>query len=334
MRKFCIVMIGLLSLSISTLITNSQVLAQEVNTIITNLTVGGGQQTNYSTITTAIPGDVINFRVYIQNVGTSSTPKVEVEDTLDSRLKYVAASSRVYTKQDSHDIMYDVKDALIKNEGQMLRWGFGNMPVEPANALYLTYQARLADASAFALGTSKVQNHVVVSFADGRKIVPSVAITVVRYPDPTIRLLLRSEVSNASRGPKQWSGDGEQVSVSPGDTVKYRLIAINEGNVSAKDVFIKDVLPPGMTLAGSCKIYDDNHPDGAEGSNADLTGNGVAISEIPSGNSHSVTVLFTARQITIDAKRTALTNTGQVIHDGKVADEQLLSTLPVRINHK
>lgn len=325
MKNFCSFTIGLTILCATLTSVGTSASAQNADNITANLMVGGGQQVAYESTTTAIPGDVVNFRVYIQKTSPSPSIKSEVEDTLDSRLTYVSETSSVTSKQDDHDVMFPIKDALIKKEGQMLRWG---MVTQTSNGTYLTFRAKLGGDSAFPVGTTRVQNHVVVSFADGRKITPSATIIVTRYASPTVILGLRLDEVNISSKANQWSGDGEQVAVALGDTVQYRLIATNEGNVSASNVSIKDVLPPGMTPTGFCKIYDDNHPKGYDADIADLVGNGIVISELLNGNSHAVTVMFAAKVGTLDPKRVGLTNTGRLLYSGKVADEKLISVLP------
>jgi len=85
----------------------------------------------------------------------------------------------------------------------------------------------------------------------------------------------------------------EEISASRGDEVIYRLNIQNNGNDSAKNVVIKDILPDKMNyIPGTTYLYTKDNLNGVKQSDAIFTSNGLQLPDVFPGTSNMVTVTY------------------------------------------
>jgi uncharacterized repeat protein (TIGR01451 family)/fimbrial isopeptide formation D2 family protein len=299
----------------TTLIGLSTGSAFAASAISTNLTTGNGTTTQYQSSTTANPGDIVNFKVFLQNTGDATGTNPMISDTLDSRLSYVAGSSVEYTKQGNNDVQESIPDSYIKTNGQTLTWGFGSIPNNPQSSIYLTFQAKVAAASQFSVGQTNLTDQATSSFDGVSAQTNTVNIAVTDSATPVQTFADRTEVTDKTKGDARWYGNGQVGSISAGDTVTYRVIVANTGNTDATNVAVKDVLPAGVAYAGNPMIYDDANPTGTAIDASTLFTSGYVISNLPAGNSHAATITFDAT-VTGACSNADLTDGSSIIFSG------------------
>ena len=288
--------------------------------INTNLTTGNGTTTAYQSNTTANPGDLVNFKVLLQNTGDATGTNPRITDTLDSHLSYIKNSSVEYTKQGNseqgyHDVQMSVPDSYIKFNGQQITWGFSNIDTNNESAIYLTFQARVAGNDQFNIGQSTLVNQAVSSFDGISLATNTVNIVVTKAATAAPALADRTEVTDVTKGNARWYGANQAGSVTAGDTIRYRVIVANTGTAAAQNVTVKDSLPAGVTFAGNVKLYDNSNSGTAVNSDSIVKG-GYVIANLPNGNDHAVTLTFDAK-VTGACSNDNMINGTSISYNGK-----------------
>jgi len=93
----------------------------------------------------------------------------------------------------------------------------------------------------------------------------------------------------AHPGDATWS---EEISARAGDEVAYHLGIRNDGNDTAKNILVKDLLPSYMTyVPGTTYLYTKANPNGVKLSD-DIFGNGVALPDMISGADGTVYITY------------------------------------------
>jgi len=289
--------------------------------ISTNKKVSTGASGNYATAVTASPGDTAWFEVYVQNTGTADGTGTKIVDTLDPHFSYIPGSSIEYVKQNNADAQININDSLIKIEnlpgGQRLTWAFGTLRPVPQDAFYLVFAVKIADKSAFTAGTTvTLHNTATSSFDQTSAQTNAVDVTITVPTNPVVSFTLRKEVMNITTGENKWY-DTQLATAAPGQTVAYRLIVLNTGNTDAANVTLKDLLPSGVTFAGSTMLYTAAKPAGTAISGNDIVGNGLNIGTVPAGNTNASTLIFNATLPTQCTGTQTLVNTGQVFYNNQ-----------------
>jgi uncharacterized repeat protein (TIGR01451 family) len=287
--------------------------------INTNKTVElDGGQAVFGNSASAQPGDVVNFKIFLQNTGTATGVAPYVTDTLDSHLAYVPGSTQVRTKVNNADVDSAYADSNITMNGQTLTWHFGDMLPRPDASLYLIFSARVAAPASFPVGVTNLQNCAVSGFNGISANTNCVAVQVTRNADKVVTFSIRKEVTNLTKGDGQWFNATQSGVAASGDVLGYRLIVINTGNTPAQNVTVKDLLPAGLTYAGNMKAYDRDHTNGVDVAGSDLVNNGYVYSTIANGTSLYKSITFSAKVADVCSADQALTNTAQVIYNGQV----------------
>jgi uncharacterized repeat protein (TIGR01451 family)/fimbrial isopeptide formation D2 family protein len=274
----------------------------------------------YSTATEAQPGDVVNFKIFLENTGNATGVNARIVDTLDQRLTYVPGSSIAKKKVNNQDIYEPYPDSQIHVSGRTLTWSFGNIAPRPDAAIYLQFQARVAAKEAFPIGTTVIQNCATAQFDGVSKDTNCVTITVIRSQDPVISFSLRKEVTNLTLGDSKWY-DEQAASAAPGDRIAYRLTVINTGNTAAQNVTLKDILPANVTFDGNVRVFNAANPAGIPITGDAIVQAGYIFSEIRPGSDNYQRIVFHAK-VTGDCHgNLTLVNRAQVIHAGTVKAE-------------
>lgn len=295
--------------------------------INTNKTVElAGGSSPFGNSANAAPGDLVNFKIFLQNTGDGVGINPMIRDTLDSHLTYVPNSSYIIFKQNNVDKQSAMLDSMIGFNGQTITWAFTNMNPTPDAAIYLIFQARVAGSSSFPVGQTTLQNCAVASFSTVSANTNCVSIIVTKNPQPVVTFSLRKEVTNVTLGDSKWY-DQQLASAAPGDTVAYRLVMINTGNTPANNVYLKDVMPSGVTFTGNVMLYNKDYPNGEAISGNDIVGNGLLFPTLVNGNDNTQTVIFTGKITTNCSGQNIYNNLGQVIYNGAVVAQDSASLM-------
>ncbi len=131
-----------------------------------------------------------------------------------------------------------------------------------------------------------------------------------------------------------WS---EQVTAKSGDTVRYRIHFKNTGNVTMKNVTIRDILPTGLSyVAGSTTLTNNAHPKGVTLSDNLTKDSGVNLGDYAAGAGAWITFNATVdKSVSEKCGNTMLRNVAQanggygtkedsadVFVEGKVCEEE------------
>jgi uncharacterized repeat protein (TIGR01451 family) len=280
----------------------------------------------YSDSANANPGDVVNFKIFLQNTGNGTGHLAQIIDTLDSRLTYVPNSSLIKTKVNNNDVYTNYSDANIQINGSTFKWSFGDMAPRPDAALYLQFQARVANKDAFQVGTTTIQNCAIGAFAGVNANSNCVNVIVTRKADQVVSFTLRKEVQNSTLGDNRWY-DNNPATAAPGDIVSYRLTVVNTGNTAAQNVTLKDILPAGDSFVGNTMLYNAQHPNGLSISGNALVNGGYVFSTLTNGSDNAQTIIFQAKVTDQCTGPQTYVNTAQVIYLNAVKAQDTATVL-------
>lgn len=263
----------------------------------------------------ARPGDAINYRIFVENTGSSIGVTPKIVDTLDAHLSYVPNTSYLIVKRNNTDFKSDIPDSFIKFEGQKITWALSDMNPAPDAAVYLYFQTKAGATSTFAVGDTQVKNTATVTFAGLTANTNTTVTTITRSPEPVVSFTLRKEVTNLTLGDSRWY-DQQLGSAAPGDLVAYRLVVSNTGNVPATNVTLKDILPSGLQFMGGVKLYNADHlyPNGVDIPSDSIVKNGYTFPTLANGNINTQTIVFNAKITTDCNGNVTLTNNAQVLY--------------------
>ncbi len=109
----------------------------------------------------------------------------------------------------------------------------------------------------------------------------------------------------------------EEVTIEPGDRVKFLFSLRNRGNDQLDNVIVGDVMPEGLTYTpGTLHLTNGNHPNGTKLSSDNIASGGVNLRSFAPGGWAYVTFEATADEAeAFECGVTSLTNTGVVTSD-------------------
>jgi uncharacterized repeat protein (TIGR01451 family)/fimbrial isopeptide formation D2 family protein len=280
----------------------------------------------YSDSANAQPNDTVNFKIFLENTGNGTGQNAQIVDTLDSHLSYVPGSSIVKTKVNNQDVYTDYPDSDIQMNGNTLTWSFGSMAPRPDAALYLQFQAKVANKDAFPIGTTTLHNCATSKFTGVSKDTNCVTIIVTRTQDNVVSFTVRKEVQNSTLGDNRWY-DNNPATAAPGDTLAYRLTVVNTGNVTADNVTLKDILPASVSFVGNTKLYNAQHPDGIAISGDAIVHDGYVFDHLVNGSDNQQIIIFQAKVTDQCNGSHTYVNKAQVIYLGAVKAEDTASVI-------
>ncbi|HDI85844.1 MAG TPA: DUF11 domain-containing protein [Candidatus Korarchaeota archaeon] len=170
-------------------------------------------------------GDSVTFTVTVRNVGGSESGIIVLEDELPEELTYVSGSSSVNGIPVEPEV-----------SGSILRWTLP--PLAPGGEWTLSFRAVV---SSLPVGSATVYNVVLY----GGEAVARAPVVIVRPPGPTPAVSPQRPVESARLSLSKECSPAE---VTVGDVVSCRIILTNEGNGSAANLTLVDVLPTGLTF--------------------------------------------------------------------------------------
>lgn len=265
------------------------------------------------------PGNYANYYVFYNNTGTATAKNVRVTDTLPEHLTWVSGANKAFWRvkdANNNDIDVPVDESTMTWSGRNFTVPFFRTDVAPVSsaAFFLVFQVMIDDASHFTVGDHVLINTGRVLADNGVDATTGQAIiNVHRDAEPTINFFVNKTVANITIGQDVWN---KSTAASPGDEVAFRVQVQNQGNTSATNVLVNDVLPNYLNYkAGSTKLF---YLDPATGNTLELpmpdgfTNGGLRV-DVPAGNENERIFTFRAFVSTsIPSGTTTLVNTGIV----------------------
>lgn len=93
---------------------------------------------------------------------------------------------------------------------------------------------------------------------------------------------IQASVRPAGTTGKNWT---DNLNVEIGDELEYQIAYINKSNDTQHHVVINDVLPTNLEyIPGSTKVWNGNHPDGADVNNDGIVDGGIDIGSYTAGS--------------------------------------------------
>lgn len=210
--------------------------------LVMDKTVAHPGDVNWQKEISANPGDAVAYHLGIRNEGSTDATGVTVTDKLPSYMTYTPGTTYLYTR--------DHPEGIKQGDG-LFGTGIDISSIAPGqeNVIYITYRTKID--SNMPSGSFSLINLAEV-FLGGVKQdqdQATVKVTAARG------LVIDKKVSNGV----SWV---EQNTMRLGDTVTYRIIVRNTGNVPITNVTVRDALPmfvkyiPGSTTVGGQKVGD------------------------------------------------------------------------------
>ncbi len=216
----------------------------------------------------ANPGDSVAYHLGIRNDGNITADQVSVKDILPDYMTYQIGTTYYYTQAHPEG---------VKLPDTMFTTGVSIPDVAPGDGgiTYITYRTGIS--STIPAGTWALNNVAKVFQAGIEKDMDQAKVTVTASRG----LIIDKMVSNGT----SWV---EQNTAGLGDTISYRIIVRNSGNITVNGVYVKDILPVYVNyIAGSTKV------DGVVVSDQIITSTGLSIGNLAPGEQKVIT--FSAR---------------------------------------
>lgn len=188
----------------------------------------------------AIAGDQVVYSVGIKNLGNAPAATIVVKDVLPLYMTYVPGSTVLTTK--SHPEGVKQSDAIFTSAGLVLP----DILSGATNAVYLTYKTKI-DINIPNDRCGWILNNVARVYMGGvEQDTDTAKVTVICQS----KVLFMDKKVKAADG--TWV---EQNTAKIGDTIYYRIVVRNDGNIALSNVTVRDVLPLFINyIAGSTKI--------------------------------------------------------------------------------
>ena len=280
----------------------------------------------YETVN-AKPGDVVTYKVTFKNTGNTELANTIFKDQHDNGLTLVAGTTKVF---DVNNVNGKTIDEVLDVSG----YNVGN--VAAGALVQIIYQAKVSDNKDDVCNKT-LNNKISLRYNSKDQGDDDANVKVVCDGDrkkPGFEIDKKVSLDGAA-----WLDD---INVAPGDTLKFKIIFKNTGEVIEKDVFVKDILnkDSGMEfVSGSVKVTrstgDNNEVGGAivqfDGSD-DLFGDGLSIGNVNPGETIEVTYEVKISDKNFDCGTTALYNNASV--SGKIGDSTEITTVNDRVEIK
>lgn len=191
----------------------------------------------------ANPGDSVAYHLSIENNGGQTAGNVTITDKLPDHMTYESGTTYIYTKENPDGVK--APDTIFSS-------GISLPDLTPGQdgMVYVTYRTQVVNV--IPAGSFNLVNLAEV-FMSGQKQGEDRATVKVSAERG---LVIDKKVSNGV----SWVNENR---ASLLDTLDYRIIVRNTGNITLNNVFVRDVLPvfvnylPGSTMLDGHAVSDD-----------------------------------------------------------------------------
>ena len=224
-----------------------------------------GTTEDWQKMISANPGDGIAYFLGIQNNGTTTATQVSVKDLLPTYMTYTPGTTYLYTNEHPEGIKQ--ADTLFSSG-----IGISDIAPGPGNVVYLTYKTKID--SNMPAGSYSLNNVAKVFMSNIEQSQSQARVLVAAERGIIIDKMVSNGVS--------WV---EENTAKLGDTISYRIIVRNTGNMAITNVVAKDALPVFVTYtAGSTKINGVSTGDGI------VSPSGLALGALNPGEEKIITL--------------------------------------------
>lgn len=224
-----------------------------------------GTNEDWQKMISANPGDSIAYHLGVQNNGTTTATQVSVKDVLPTYMTYTPGTTYLYTQAHPEG---------IKQADTLFSSGIAISDIAPGsgNVVFLTYKTKID--SNMPAGSYSLNNVAKVYMANVEQSQSQARVLVTAERGIVVDKMVSNGVS--------WV---EENTAKLGDTVTYRIIVRNTGNIAIANVYMKDALPVFETyVIGSTKI-------GGVSANDDIvSANGLALGTLNPGQEKVITL--------------------------------------------
>ena len=130
----------------------------------TEKTVSKSGEGNFVQITDANPGDLLDFKIYYKNTGTTNQIDVVAHDIIPKGMTYVSGSVKVTTPAGTVTLTPSQEEKLFNGDDKNALIIGDYYPGEEAT---ITYQVKLSSEDEFDCGETALQNDVTIQTANG-----------------------------------------------------------------------------------------------------------------------------------------------------------------------
>jgi uncharacterized repeat protein (TIGR01451 family) len=171
-------------------------------------------------VTTADPGDEINYTLSYDNIGTGNAKNVKIIDTLPSDVTFVTSYP-----------------AYSSASGNVYTWNVGDVCAGCGGEIYV-----IVEVNAGVADGSVLRNYVKMEYTDdnGNSLPDETDYVDVTVTAPVMTITKQADVTTAD----------------PDDQVVYTLFYENTGTGDATDVVVKDTIPSEVDFVSSTPTYD------------------------------------------------------------------------------
>ena len=224
-----------------------------------------GATVDWAKYISANPGDSVAYHLGIRNDGGTTATGVTLKDVLPSYMTYSTGTTYLYTRDHPEGILQ--ADTLFST-------GIGIPDIAPGqeNVVYLTYRTRIDSNMPSGAFTLNNVARVFMGGVEQDQDQAQVYVTCERG------IVLDKKVSNGV----SWV---EENTAHMGDSVSYRIIIRNTGNVPLLNTSIRDALPQFVTYTfGSTKV------DGVSVGDSIVASGGLVLGTINPGCEKVITL--------------------------------------------
>lgn len=215
---------------------------------------------------TAKAGDKVEYRIQFKNTGNVELKNVVIRDVLPSNMTYVKGSTNLDGKKLADGVISDkgINIGTVAAGKTVNLYFFVTMNGDLANICEAKTLTNTAKAKYNNDGKTEKSDTAVVT-VNGKD------CTEKDNPGFTINKMVQLD------GGKEWA---ENVTAKAGDKVRYRIQFKNTGNVTLKNVVIRDVLPTGMTyVKGTTVLYNAANTNGKTLTDGIVSKEGINIGD-------------------------------------------------------
>ncbi|MBX4191181.1 MAG: DUF11 domain-containing protein [Candidatus Doudnabacteria bacterium] len=182
--------------------------------------------TTFGNDTSAKPGDTVEFRIVVDNTGNTTAQSVVLKDTLPAKMIFV--------------------------QGQTDTVNIGNIQAGKSETVLL--KAIVKSADEFDCGDTSLTNKADVTSSNAGNDSDTAVVKVNKTCTTTSSLSIEKLARNVTQNQNSFV---DTVSASPKDKVEFQIKVTANGNTSAQNVTLTDVLPNNMTLDNGSSLSHD-----------------------------------------------------------------------------
>ncbi len=230
-------------------------------------------ETAFAAVTNANPGEIVEFSLRVNSVGTAAANNVLVQDFIPFGLTFSSGSVRL--------------DGVAQPDTITAGLALGTLA--PGQSRTVTFQATVRDAASFPAGVTSLTNTANVSGTGSGfftvQATAQVLVSVAAPPAVNPNLAIAKTLRNVTRGETALV---RSTNADPNQEIEMSIRVDSNGVSPAQNVTVTDFLDRMTYVAGSTRI------DGAVAADG-ITAGGLSLGAIPNGAARTVTFRATVR---------------------------------------